>query len=291
MSLVVMNKEKKMKKMNEMITGNILGQKAVEFLMYSYFEIEPDELNYESDENKESIIIKCARRAYRDFSRTLRFNDKESEENDKKSEEKHKTFRDTICEEIKNQIKESLLIANKDDFDNRHKTVCEKIIERANQYKVDNQLILLETERKKDSKKTLFWYGQAQKWLNMTMKYMWLLGLWEKEFEEIKDVLHVPVDDFIIEAVWHEGQAENDKGQVCEDTKWSIKLPLCDDNKPNTRKNKYNSENIVRWSKWNCDEYIAFQSTLRNSSLLQGKSPIEWECSAWIEIAKKRSSQ
>lgn len=44
-----------------------------------------------------------------------------------------------------------------------------------------------------------FTIGQSQKWLNMTLKYLWLLNILLDGLNE--EYLHIPVDSYIIEAV------------------------------------------------------------------------------------------
>lgn len=41
-------------------------------------------------------------------------------------------------------------------------------------------------------------YGIAQKWINMTLKYLWLIG--DEDITKIKSSLHVPVDRYILMA-------------------------------------------------------------------------------------------
>ena len=47
-----------------------------------------------------------------------------------------------------------------------------------------------------------FTCGQAQKWMNMTLKYLWLLDLLPAEIEE--ESLHVPIDSFILQKLKEE---------------------------------------------------------------------------------------
>lgn len=246
------------------------SENAINFLLFSYFEMVSDDIK---EENQKGVILICAKRAYRDLNRTLRFSTK--------SDKIRENFRKDLCEKIKdeilkllNELEETNELFNKKTFDERHDQICQSIMKTCQSFKNEqNDTILLST---KNSKKNTdinpnkqaqnFHYGQAQKWLNMTLKYMWLLGLWEKEFEKILPVLHVPVDSFIIEKVWNNS---------------AIYLP-CDDRK---RNQKYSEEKVDSWSRWDCEAYKEFQNSLRN--FLGGKNPIEWECSTWLEIAKK----
>lgn len=162
--------------------------------------------------------------------------------------------------------------------------VCRKICEEAN--KSDSLCEIEKAKEHPNEEKQKFYYGQAQKWLNMTMKYMWLTGLWKDEFDRLLPMLHIPVDSFIIEAVWHEGFEEDGRGWIKDEDvqKLSVNLP-CENTK---RKGKYADDKTVSWSKWNDSEYINFQTSLR--SWCKDEAPIIWEGRAWIKIANRRGS-
>lgn len=242
-----MNKER-----NEMSIK--LNEPAKEFLIYSYFGISPKDL-----ENKDKIITICAQRAYLDLSRTLRFKDdyKENSKNDNKQAKKEKVdkrinFKNDISKLIEAEV---LSLIKSDDFDSTHNELCDRI------------MIESKSEIEGGMK-----YGQAQKWLNMTIKYMWLLGMWESDFEKNIKVIHIPVDSYIIEAVWEYE---------------SVDLPLKEKSK---RKGEYTnpSEHVEAWSRWEKEEYISFQNSLREQLSSDRTNPIEWEGRAWINVAKKK---
>lgn len=235
-----------------------LEQPAIDFLLYDYFGIT-------SGDNPDEMILKCAQRAYRDLCRTLKFTervDKKKGKEKKQIEEKHLEFRDDICGEIKKQVN-GLLAAEATNFDKKHNAACKAIIG-----------IVTKTEQV-----TEFNYGQAQKWLNMTMKYMWLLGLRQNDFARLLSVLHIPVDSYILQAVWE------------QDKEHDVALPL---NKGKKRENedKYSDGKdgkVVAWSQWNYTQYNDFQTNLRNWCKKYKKAtPLKWEGSAWIEIAQER---
>jgi len=96
-------------------------------------------------------------------------------------------------------------------------------------------------------------YGQAQKWLNMTMKYCWVCNapdlLW---LEPWFPSAHVPVDEVILLAVEKEGIVLE---RPCE-----------------------------KWSKWKSEkEYHAFQMKLRNAATARKESPLEMELRWWAQ--------
>ena len=116
-------------------------------------------------------------------------------------------------------------------------------------------------------------YGQAQKWLNMMLKYV----LMTAEDSALKNYLHIPVDSYIMQAVG----SDNPKLKHC------LKLE-CVPKKDGTV-GKYSESTSKPWSKWNYEEYIAFQNCIRKAvSESDYNSPIEWENAAWIEVAEYR---
>lgn len=218
-------------------------QETLEFLWYSYFgiSIKNAENKYENDEKK--LVIICAKKAYLDMNRTLKF----------KSDERN-NFCPDICILIAEKM-ENVLNSDPENFDTLHEAVCEKIIAKA------KSKYVLEEE---------FHYGQAQKWLNMTIKYMWLMGFWKSKFAKLEPVLHVPVDRYIIEAAWGN-----------ED----VILPLIPEKLcVNGQRGAYLDEKVKPWSKWKKEEYRKFQTSLREN--LKGQIPLKWESSVWIDFAK-----
>lgn len=215
-----------------------------EFLMYAYFSIT-------KADPKDIILKKSAERAYLDLCRTIKF---KTENEDVKTEYKTK-----ICGML---VKEYDVLLNavesSDDkqstFEIEHNRICEEII-------------------KAYSKISEFTYGQAQKWLNMMLKYVLLV----EGDSVLKGYLHIPVDSYIMQTVG----SDNPKLKHC------LKLE-CVPKKDGTV-GKYSESNSKPWSKWNYDEYIAFQKSVRTAvSESDYNSPIEWENEAWIEVAEFR---
>ena len=217
---------------------------VLEFLKYAYF-------NMTKGDSMNDILIKCAEKAYLDFCRTIKFN---TENKDTRKGANRK-----ICEMLvheydvlANAVKES--DEKQNAFDCEHKIICEEII---NTYSEISELT----------------YEQAQKWLNMMLKYV----LMTAEDFALKNYLHIPVDSYIMQAVGS------------DDTKLKHCLKLeCVPKKDGTV-GKYSESTSKPWSKWNYEEYIAFQDSIRTAiSEREHSSPIEWENAAWIEVAEYR---
>lgn len=105
----------------------------------------------------------------------------------------------------------------------------------------------------------------------MTIKYMWIAGMWDEELCALKNVLHVPVDNYILGAIWDSNKNSR------------VKIPL----RPNRKRTgKFSPDKIIAWSKWNCEDYRCFQKTLRNHLC---KAPIEWEGAEWLNTAQSNN--
>ena len=108
------------------------------------------------------------RRAYLDFNRTLKIQDRNSHSDDKKRSEdllKNKLL-ELISEEMESQK----------CFDELHEKLCDALI---------------------TSWKVLT-YGHAQKWVNMTLKYWLVLGKSRIEnIEKNARFFHIPIDSYV----------------------------------------------------------------------------------------------
>ena len=117
----------------------------------------------------EDIIELAVTKAYRDLMRTIRgFS----------ANPNH----DIIFTNVKNELKKSIAIflnlniKSQKEFDMRHAILCQKLI-----IAFDSQL---------------FTVGQAQKWINMTFKYLHLLEY--EKLDKLYEFCHVPVDSYML---------------------------------------------------------------------------------------------
>lgn len=168
----------------------------------------------------------------------------------KKYEDKKANLINEICKNILSFIEETE--CKDENFQEWHKNKCNWVKKTMNDSK-----ILMTSES--------FTYGQAQKWVNMTLKYLWLLDMLPNDFEKS---LHVPLDSLILEKLKYKG-VEEITGSV------------------DTFKYKQHT-----WS--DIDEpqdYKDLQKEIKKIAEEEEKTPIAWECSAWIEIAQKRKEK
>lgn len=116
---------------------------------------------------------------------------------------------------------------------------------------------------KVNGSKSIITNGNAQKWLNMALKYLWLLVALPNDIKEER--LHAPVDRYILQKLWNL-KAE---GVTCS---------------ADTFYYKGNS-----WSKISdYDDYFDLQIVVREAAKQGGKTVIEQENEAWIEMAIER---
>ena len=244
----------------------VYNERLLDFLLYSYFGCGSNELAQEG-------LRQCAYRAYLDLSRKVGFyystselntmRNKKSSEEDKAIAEEYKKAKVKLIEDICSRIlkptedKDAAKVYNCTDetFDLWHKAKCKEIKDTMNGRKwKDSRSILKESDS--------FTYGLAQKWVNMTLKYLGLLGMLPEGLTPKS--LHVPIDSFILEELKEESKID---GIEKDGDTYKYKT------KPWSQLKKY-------------DDYMEIQNAIRQ--IAGNTEPIEWESSAWIEIAKTR---
>jgi len=122
----------------------------------------------------EGFISAAIKRAYRDFNRTIKGMPKEENE-------RH-PLRENWVEFLKSSFEVFLKkeFLSQQEFDLWHRDMCEKL------------------ENINKDKKVILNVGQAQKWINMTLKYLFLIG--ENYVEGISKnykFFHIPLDSII----------------------------------------------------------------------------------------------
>ena len=168
--------------------------------------------------------------AYRDMCRTLRFHGF--------SEENRLKLRSSVTAMLQQEIKRLILknVKSQAEYDAWHYELCTRIRAIYREQGIE------------------FHYGQAQKWLNMTMKYLYLIG--ECTFDGLFQYLHVPVDNYLIDIAWKE------LGVAHPQTSWS------------------------RWNDY-AEQYEAYQKELRTKII--GCFPLRWEFRHWLKAAQQQA--
>ena len=192
-------------------------------------------------------------------------------------EYKTESHKEESIECMRNAIKQ---LEKDKDYDEWHKDTCFKLIT------IHNRIL------NKD-RRPIFTYGNAQKLVNMTMKYLHLLSNDKPATNDFfgfvqhyADDLHMPIDSYIIDALfrkkvltWKECRENTDSCIGC--LVGPRQKDPADDNK---RRSEYIK---IKWSNW--DEYLykAVQERIRKKKPAAYKNIIEWENDLWIEQAKR----
>lgn len=244
-----------------------LSQQAQEFFVYATLGIIPEELfehsTYADTLSKikgfKNVIINyqvycifmCAKAAYNDLSRTLRYRDeyKSSNKNKDALTKKEKKL-NCICAEL------TKTIYNNNNIISDTETLFNVFVDEQGNYSycVKELFSCL-----KEDEKEKFHFGQVQKWVNMTLKYLHLLGIVENT-----NGLHIPIDSYIMKALSDEG----------------VKFP-----KQNGGWDKYSENNSVKWSRLDREQYEKIAKGYKDIELSNG--PLTWEHFAWINQSEK----
>lgn len=193
-----------------MENDSITNEIRLEFLKRCYF----------GDKKNASDLDKAIERAYLDMCRTLT-----------KSNECGENQRENAAKKLKEKIEE--LAKSKIDYNVWHKKTCKALVDEYT---------------KEDSKYNLT-YGQAQKWVNMSMKYLLVFGD-ATAMARLKE-LHAPIDQYVCDKV--------------KESRLDYKQPF------------------DKWSKINDynDEYLPYQKIIKSIAKDEGKAPIIWEFRIW----------
>lgn len=131
-------------------------------------------------------------------------------------------------------------IASQEEYNDWHCSLCNKII----------QIYA--------TKNICFHFGQAQKWINMTVKYLYVIN--DVDLSKIINYAHIPIDNYVFKA------AEKELG---------IKQP------------------ITSWSRMDNQEYITYQIELRDAIInnYYYETPLRWEMIYWLKEAKLSNAE
>lgn len=268
-----------------------------DFLWQTFFGITPAAAR----ECPEEALLKCIRRAYRDPDRTLDFlfsaSKLDSEDiatletalaglldgskasGNRRADLKRafngfkEDFKTSQMEPFLAEGAKGLLALGEIDdegkrresFDEAHRCICSGIIEKSLLKRGDTPLF-----------KTPMTYGQAQKWLNMTMKYLWLMGLWEEHgMGRIASCLHAPIDNYVLGEALHDERLGFWNAGAIEKAGGSYRI-VADDGL------KYAWSHIP-----DSAVYDGFRKKLEARISERGLTPIEWEHETWLNAASK----
>ena len=171
-------------------------------------------------------------RAYLDLCRTIKFAPSSNEEERVKA----RTDVDGLIESEFKAVSNAHM-TSQEEYDEWHEKICEKIVARYEKVCGDQ-----------------FCIGQAQKWVNMTVKYLYLID--SECVKLFADFAHMPLDNYVFAA------ARDHLGLF--------------------------SDGLIPWSKIkDYSVYLNYQKELKKAVEPLNTSPLQWEPSYWLAEAKK----
>jgi hypothetical protein len=221
-------------------------------------------LNGHLGRNDEDAYRRCSQFAYRDMCRTIPFvgdykeeKSKSAMENRECAERKQKK-RMEVTQMLREQIEE--WIANppvdQTEFNEVHSVLCNRIID------------LYENTTAQDNPNHSLFFGQAQKWVNMTLKNLYVYSMSNPSatlsLAALVPFLHVPLDSIIIDIAADAKHCYVDPS----DLKYEVIKP------------------DVAWSKLSEAQYKDYQTRLTTSIRTHSgeDTPILWELTHWSTV-------
>lgn len=166
----------------------------------------------------------ASRSAYTDMCRTIRFHGKNGE-----------ALRKSVDVLLEERIPELIAVDNSEKFTQWHYFICKQIVEQYEAAGIE------------------FYMGQAQKWVNMTLKYLYVLV--PDVVEPFYCFLHIPLDNYIMDI------AKKQYGVPPLTTAWS-------------RISDY-------------QDYLDYEQKLME---VIDEVPLNWEFKKWVESARQQKS-
>lgn len=246
------------------------NETTISFLLFSCLSISIETLR---DNDADVILESVIKRAYRDASSHVL----SVEKGDPRTNDSVDKNPDSIIAASVNNLTQK----QAKDYDEWHCNLCKCLID---------SYIGCSYNRDKQGNHLNFRFGIAQKWVNMTMKYMDLLcdlcivcGLQNSKFYQAygemvnscKESFHAPVDRYIINAAWKYPK---------------VYLPLKVDNEKRNNEYANPSDYVMAWSKWECRDYCQFQRSLREVVRNNHQKVLSWEKDVWIFEAEKKGN-
>ncbi|MBR4182408.1 MAG: hypothetical protein IKQ56_01165 [Lachnospiraceae bacterium] len=252
---------------------NIVIRNGVEFLLFTYFG-----LSYEDSKKTELIIRTAVEFAYKDATNQGAFNAlfTKSAFPDRNRVNSFKNCVKGMSDIITRAVSALYFGCCSIDFDKWHEALCGELIKEYQEICKKNNLMVCE----------FFTYGNAQKWVNMTIKNLYVIsGAYlamevteNKEFFEnvasSSEKYHVPLDNLILGEIYKQQLTSNQNQYYV--TKHGKKDP------------NYRITSKAGSYVWSCipcyNTYKTFRETLEKA--IQ-EPAIEWECKNWIERKKQ----
>lgn len=201
---------------------------------------------------------RCSAFAYRDMCRTIRFAPSYTEGAVQGNKERKRianaklVLRDRATDLIQAQVQAWLLnVPDQDRYDEDHRHLCEQII-----------LLYRNTTIQTDAGNSLY-FGQAQKWVNMTLKNLYVYTESNDTRLSLRPLLpymHIPLDNIIMDIAADTKRCYIDP----PNRKYAVKKPS------------------TPWSKLDFAEYARYQREL--VAKIDHSYPLVWELTHWSTV-------
>lgn len=274
---------------------------AVDFLLFSYFGIR-------AKDKKDEIIDAAINKAYKDATNQGAFNALFN----KGSNTEIETAKSGATENLKNLIVDKVMKTSLENDKGWHKKICEEVLKK---FPKDLKKEVKNPDIIKQRGKRVFSYGNAQKWVNMTLKNLYIISAillkyspvkWEKEDKLKWKMLynnakhfHIPIDNYILQAVFESDKSEQNPKRFDDESKSKISIRRVN---KTTYKIEFEEADKYTWSQIpTYEKYLKVQNVLlylfrknlrdrENDQWIEIANPLDWENDQWIKIAKKRKS-
>lgn len=187
-----------------------------------------------ADPTSPEAITNVSKRAYRDLSRTL---------HGIGTHPAKTTLLEAAHASLHAFVTDLEEVKTREEFDTLHDAWCE------------DRICFFREHLHPDRKAFVFTYGQAQKWINMTLKYLAVLG--HPTVADVYPYLHVPIDSIIY------AEAEHPSAGI------TVPRP----------------PGGTAWSRLTREQYRDYQQSLRTAIATHSDgllAPLDWEAQAWI---------
>ena len=244
--------------------------------MHDHISLQPDYCFWTGFYQDRDCFTWASTKAYLDMNRTMTFRDTpkdNSKEEINRVEQNRKKWLDKGTDVIRRGFSSPV-----EDFNCWHQGICDALIAIYS----DDTLVLRHKNKRTEHSSELT-YGQAQKWLNMTLKYLWLLDRLHLIQEESthqficanEKSFHVPLDSYILRYVAR--QDKNKKDRFLPQNQNGLN--------PDIDFSRFWSLFGSAWSQiTDKQEYYNYQLAL--SQALDGLTPLEWELIHWHRALK-----
>ena len=234
--------------------GYSVSESCCRFLLWGYFKID-------GTEDVDDVIKSAINKAYDDATRQGAFNTRYD--------------KNTDVHQIKNGALECMLekVKKIESYDEWHKSTCDEIVKKFKDVKYKN-----------DGLKDAFTYGNAQKFVNMTIKYLYVIGniinlngdgfegWYKNNIIKFEADFHIPIDNYILQYLYKDNILSNKIKEIDANEYYKIIGRNCE----------YSWSQIPSY-----DAYLEFQNEIKK--IIGNKDmPLEWENEVWIKIARKR---